>query len=100
MQTLCEVRHQIILEILSDRLRLVVEDVLMFVCVDLVTLFCACMLLCLEDSLQVFLLLGCQDLADLFLRKLDFQLHSSGFLLLLVEGHVVVWFFILIRLDY
>ena len=90
MQTLCQVWHQIILKVLSDGLRFVVQNVFVLITVNLIALLSTGMLLLLQDFLQIFLLFAHQSLRNLLLCELDFVLEAALGLLLVVVGHVVV----------
>ena len=95
MQALCQVRNEVILEVLSDGLGLVVQNVFVLISVDLIALFRALRLLLLDNLLKVLLLFTHKHRRDGFLGKLCLILEPAHLLFLLVIGHVVIGLLVL-----
>jgi len=97
MQALCQVRNEVILEVLPDGLGLVIQDVFVLISVDFVALFRASSLLLLHNFLKVLFLFTHEHRGDRFLGNLSLVLEAAHLLFLLVIGHVVIW--LLVPLD-
>ena len=66
----------------------------MLVSIDFVTFFCASSFLLLYNFFQIFILLRSQSFGDFNFSKFNLNFHSTCLLFLLVECHIIVWFFV------
>ena len=66
----------------------------MLVPIDFITFFCASSFLLLNNFFQIFILLCSQSFGDFNFSKFNLNLHSTCLLFLLVECHIIVWFFV------
>ena len=66
----------------------------MLVSIDFVTFFCASSFLLLDNFFQIFILLRSQSFGNFNFSKFNLNFHSTCLLFLLIECHIVVWFFV------